>query len=174
MKVSALSYNFNHHYNTFLRDWTPEELTPMSIVKERMFTGISTQLWVISAAVQLDSGNQGELGLSGWTLCVSGMSWNGIFLDKFRELGLHLLLNDVKSPIRMVIVSYVDVYKNKCTWHLSDKTHLAGNLFMVWSGNALFMSPVTQVSAVNIMSYALNKFQFNDIQFIIWLCKLCK
>ncbi len=31
--------------------------------------------------------------------------------------------NIVMSPIRTVIVSHMDVCKNKCTYHLSDKTH---------------------------------------------------
>ncbi len=48
-----------------------------------------------------------------------------IFLFRF------LLLNDEYiiliaaeiSPIRTVIVSHMDVFKNKFTYHLSDKTH---------------------------------------------------
>ncbi len=40
---------------------------------------------------------------------------------------------DRRSPIRTVIVSHMDVCKNKCTYHLSDKTHgdSDGDLFTV-------------------------------------------
>ncbi len=41
----------------------------------------------------------------------------------------------VLSPIRMVIVSHMDVCKNKFTYHLSDKTHGFGWRF-IHSGGA--------------------------------------
>ncbi len=37
---------------------------------------------------------------------------------------------DKRSPIRTVIVSHMDVCKNKCTYHLSDKTHGFGWRFI--------------------------------------------
>ncbi len=43
---------------------------------------------------------------------------HGLYYELFKLTSL-----SIKSPIRTVIVSHMDVCKNTFTYHLSDKTH---------------------------------------------------
>ncbi len=58
------------------------------------------------------------------------------------------------SPIRTVIVSHVDVCKNKFTYHLSDKTHGFGWRF-IHSGGASSVILRTRERAAHVTSHMI-------------------
>ncbi len=58
------------------------------------------------------------------------------------------------SPIRTVIVSHMDVCKNKFTYHLSDKTHGFGGRF-IHSGGASSVILRTRERAAHVASHMI-------------------
>ncbi len=62
----------------------------------------------------------------------------------------------VLSPIRMVIVSHMDVCKNKFTYHLSDKTHGFGWRF-IHSGGASSVILRTRERAAHVARYQISQ-----------------
>ncbi len=60
----------------------------------------------------------------------------------------------VISPIRTVIVSHMDVCKNKFTYHLSDKTHGFGWRF-IHSGGASSVILRTRERAAHVTSHMI-------------------
>ncbi len=63
------------------------------------------------------------------------------------------------SPIRTVIVSHMDVCKNKFTYHLSDKTHAFGWRFIHTGGASSVILRTRERAAVTWLS-AVNKINF--------------
>ncbi len=64
----------------------------------------------------------------------------------------------VISPIRTVIVSHMDLCKNKFTYHLSDKTHgfgSDGDLFTVEERVLEFCDPTNPERAAHVASHMI-------------------
>ncbi len=67
---------------------------------------------------------------------------------------LRLTPNIDYSPIRTVIVSHMDVCKNKFTYHLSDKTHAFGWRF-IHSGGESSVILRTRECAAHVTSHMI-------------------